>query len=120
MSVTSRGESVTRWKITPRVWLLLLLLFGAAFLNYVDRQLLSVLKPTIKTEFAIDDRGYASVVNAFTFYYAGAYMVTGWVIDRFGVRVYAGFLALWSLATLGAGLARSLFAFAGCRAALGL
>lgn len=120
MTTSSRGDVPAQWKITRRVWLLLLMLFGAAFLNYVDRQLLSVLKPIIKTEFAIDDRGYATVINVFTFCYASAYMVTGWMIDRFGVRVYAGFLALWSLATLGGGLARTLPLFTGCRAVLGL
>src|SRR3954451_4280084 len=105
MSIPNDDAGAVPWRISRRVWLLLLLLFGAAFLNYLDRQLLSVLKPVIKTEFGIGDRGYATVINVFTFCYAGSYVVTGWVIDRFGVRLYAAFLALWSLATLGGGLA---------------
>src|SRR4051812_24333724 len=120
MSLPSRDDGAVPWEISRRVGVLLLLLFGAAFLNYLDRQLLSVLKPVIKTEFGMDDRGYAAVINVFTFCYAGSYIVTGWVIDRFGVRLYACFLALWSLATLGGGLAGSLGVFTGCRAILGL
>lgn len=107
--------------MTRRVWWLLALLFGAAFLNYLDRQILSVLKPVIKAEFGIDDRGYAVIINVFTFCYAAAYIGTGWAVDRFGVRAaYAAFFGIWSLATLAGGMARSLLFFTGCRAVLGL
>src|SRR5207249_733244 len=53
-----------------RRWLILALIFGAIVLNYVDRQILSILKPTLKTEFGFDDRGYALLVNVFTVGYA--------------------------------------------------
>ncbi len=109
------------WTMTRQVWWLLALLFGAAFLNFLDRQLLSVLKPTIKSEFGIDDQGYALIVNVFTFTYAAAYMGTGWVVERLGARLaYALFLGGWSLATLVGGLSRSLAVFTGCRGVLGL
>lgn len=114
-------ETTDGWKITRRVWWVLALLFGAAFLNFLDRQVLSVLKPTIKAEFGIDDSGYAFIVNVFTFTYASAYIGTGWVVERLGVRLaYALFLGFWSLSTLGGGLSRTLSVFTGCRALLGL
>ena len=53
-----------------RRWLILALIFGAIVLNYIDRQILSILKPTLKAEFGFDDRGYALLVNAFTVGYA--------------------------------------------------
>jgi ACS family hexuronate transporter-like MFS transporter len=102
-------------------WTVVALLFASSFLNYLDRQTLSILKPTIKTEFGLDDAGYALLVNAFTFTYAGAYILSGWVVDRLGARVSLTiFIVGWSLATVGCGLVSSLFAFGALRALLGL
>jgi len=106
---------------TRRRWLILALLFGAIVLNYVDRQILSILKPTLKTEFGFDDRGYALLVNAFTVCYACMYPLAGWLVDRFGARVVmlAGILT-WSAACIGAGVTRALTPFAVFRGLLGL
>lgn len=104
-----------------RLWLIVVLLFTSSFLNYLDRQTLSVLKPTIKAEFGLDDAGYALLVNAFTFCYAAAYIGSGWVVDRLGARLALTlFMIGWSLATIGCGLARSFFMFAAFRALLGI
>ena len=104
-----------------RFFLIVGLLFAASFLNYLDRQTLSVLKPTIKAEFGLDDSGYAILVNAFTFTYAAAYIGAGWAVERLGLRFALTFaIAGWSLATIGCGLARSFFVLAGFRAALGV
>ncbi|MFT3784199.1 MAG: MFS transporter [Nibricoccus sp.] len=104
-----------------RLWLIVALLFTATFLNYLDRQTLSILKPTIKTEFNLDDSGYAALVNVFTFCYAAAYVGSGWVVDRLGARLALTlFMIGWSLATIGCGLTRSFFAFAAFRALLGI
>ena len=46
-------------------WWIVALIFGAAVLNYVDRQTLSALAPTIQKDLAMDDRAYANVVNIF-------------------------------------------------------
>lgn len=104
-----------------RRWLILAIIFGAIVLNYVDRQILSILKPTLKAEFGFDDRGYALLVNAFTVCYALMYPVTGWLVDRFGARLmmFWGVL-MWSAACMGAGLTRSFGAFAFFRGWLGL
>ncbi len=108
-------------KTSLRYWGIILLLFGASMINYVDRQTLSVLKPMVKTNLGINDEKYALLVNIFTFCYAGAYIATGWIVDRVGPRVaLLWFITLWSLATVGCGLADTFIAFAIFRALLGL
>ena len=104
-----------------RRWFILALIFGAIVLNYIDRQILSILKPTLKAEFGFDDRGYALLVNAFTIGYAAMYPVTGWLVDRFGARIVMllGIIG-WSTACLGAGLTRTLGQFTFFRGMLGL
>jgi MFS transporter, ACS family, hexuronate transporter len=62
-----------------RRWWILALIFVAIVLNDVDRQILSILKPTLKTHFGFDDRGYALLVNVFTVGYATMYPVTEWL-----------------------------------------
>lgn len=104
-----------------RRWWILALIFGAIVLNYIDRQILSILKPTLKAEFGFDDRGYALLVNVFTIAYALMYPVSGWLVDRFGARVVmlAG-MVTWSLASIGAGFTRTLGQFAFFRGVLGV
>src|SRR4051812_2628502 len=104
-----------------RRWLILALIFGAIVLNYIDRQILSILKPTLKTEFGFDDRGYALLVNVFTIGYATMYPAAGWLVDRCGARfvMLAGIVS-WSLACIGAGVTRTLGPFTFCRGLLGL
>lgn len=102
-------------------WWILALIFGAIVLNYVDRQILSILKPDLKQHFGFDDRGYALLVNVFTVAYAAMYPVTGWLVDRFGARsvMLLGIVG-WSTACLGAGITRTFGQFAFCRGLLGL
>ena len=104
-----------------RRWLILAVIFCAIVLNYIDRQILSVLKPVLKGEFGFDDRGYALLVNVFTVGYALMYPVSGWLVDRFGAKrvMFAGVLT-WSAACVGAGLTRSFAAFSFFRGMLGL
>ena len=104
-----------------RRWFILAIIFAAIVLNYVDRQILSILKPTLKEEFGFDDRGYALLVNVFTVGYALMYPVAGWLVDRFGARmVMLSGIVTWSLACLGAGLTRGFASFAVFRGMLGL
>jgi MFS transporter, ACS family, hexuronate transporter len=104
-----------------RRWVILGLIFSALVLNYVDRQIVSILKPTLKQEFDLDDRGYAWIVNVFTICYAASYPVVGWLVDLFGPRrmMLLGILA-WSTACIGAGMSRSLAALTAFRGMLGL
>ena len=117
------SRCVMLFSLTPhrRRWVILALIFCAIVLNYFDRQIVSILKPTLKVEFQLDDRGYALLVNIFTVCYAGMYPVAGWLVDRFGARhmMLVGILG-WSSACLGAGLTRLFAAFAAFRGLLGL
>jgi len=102
-------------------WVLLALIFGASFLNYFDRQTVSVLKTTLKDVFSMADTDYALLVNIFTGCYAAAYIASGWMVDRIGPKkaltVFAG---LWSLVTIGCGLARNFWELALMRGLLGI
>lgn len=109
-------------QLSPRYrWVVLALLLVAGYLNQFDRQTVSVLKATLKLDFGIDDTGYAVLVNAFTACYAIAYIGSGWVVDRIGPkRALAWFIFVWSLATVGCGLAQSFWVMVMLRALLGL
>ena len=104
-----------------RRWLILAVIFCAVVLNYVDRQILSILKPTLKGEFGFDDTGYALLVNMFTVAYALMYPISGWLVDRFGARIVmlCGIVS-WSAACVGAGITKSFGAFGLFRGLLGL
>jgi MFS transporter, ACS family, hexuronate transporter len=104
-----------------RRWLILCVVFIAIVLNYVDRQIVSVLKPTLKAEFGLDDRGYATLVNVFVFCYACAYAPAGWLVDRFGAgRVMLGGMLGWSAACLGAAFSQTFGQLAFFRGTLGI
>src|SRR5690606_26708845 len=93
-----------RWR-----WVILVMLFISTFLNYFDRQTLSVLKPIIKTEFGLDDRGYSHIVMAFLITYMFAYTLGGRFVDRVGSRIsMTAFVGVWSLANLFTGLSQTL------------
>ena len=104
-----------------RRWVILVLIFGALVLNYFDRQIVSILKPTLKAEFSLDDVGYSRLVNIFAICYAAMYPVAGWLVDRFGARgiMLTGIIG-WSIACLGAGLTKTFGQLAFFRGMLGL
>ena len=82
-------------------WLILGLLFIATVINYIDRQTLSILAPTLRRELHLSEADYANVVTAFLVSYMVMYSVAGRLLDRFGVRFgLAACIAWWSLATM--------------------
>ncbi len=88
----------------PRRRLLIALLFVAIALNYVDRQVLALLKPTLQARFGWDDQDYAMLGTAFQVTAAVAYAAIGWFVDRVGVRRALGWgVGVWS----GAGIAHA-------------
>ncbi|MDF2191146.1 MFS transporter [Paraflavitalea sp. CAU 1676] len=104
-----------------RRWFIIAIIFIAIVFNYVDRQVVSILKPILKTEFKLDDTGYAMIVNIFTFCYAVMYPVTGWLVDRIGARLVMFYgIITWSLACIGGGLSRSITQFGLFRGILGM
>lgn len=104
-----------------RRWLIVAVVFLAIVFNYVDRQIVSILKPTLKEVFSLDDSGYAFIVNIFTICYATMYPVTGWLVDRFGAGkvMFYGIIA-WSVACIGGGISRTVGQFAFFRGMLGM
>jgi ACS family hexuronate transporter-like MFS transporter len=121
-SAPERDSTLTGW-LSPerRRWVILAIIFCAMVLNYVDRQIISILKPTLKEVFAMDDRGYALLVNAFMLCYATTYAVAGWLVDRFGAgrMMLLGVIA-WSCACLGAAFTKTFGQLALMRGALGV
>ena len=69
-----------------RKWVIVATMFIAIICNYLDRQLLSILKPEILEHFGIGDMQYAWIVNVFLICYALMYPVSGILVDRFGPK----------------------------------
>jgi MFS transporter, ACS family, hexuronate transporter len=102
-------------------WWIVALLFGAAVLNYVDRQTLSALAPTIQADLQMDDREYANVVNIFLVAYTIAYLISGRIADKMGTRAsMVLFVAWWSVANMLTAAARGVTSLGAYRFLLGL
>jgi MFS transporter, ACS family, hexuronate transporter len=82
-------------------WVVCALLFFAATINYIDRQVIGILKPTLQQEFGWSEVDYADIVFAFQLAYAVGLLLAGPVMDRIGAR--RGFviaITLWSVAAM--------------------
>jgi MFS transporter, ACS family, hexuronate transporter len=102
-------------------WVICALLFFATTINYVDRQIIGILKPTLEAEFGWSERDYANIVFWFQVAYAAGLLLTGRVLDRIGVRRgYVMAIVLWSLAAMAHALGRGVASFSLARVALGL
>lgn len=102
-------------------WWIVVLLFGAAVLNYVDRQTLSALAPTIQRDLSMDDQSYANVVNIFLVAYTIAYLISGRIADRMGTRAsMVLFVVWWSVASIFTAAARGVTSLGAYRFLLGL
>ncbi|MEE2692554.1 MAG: MFS transporter [Pseudomonadota bacterium] len=84
---------------TGRVrWIVCALLFAAVTLSYVDRQVLSVLKPHLQEQYAWTETGYADIAFWFQAIYGVSYVIFGRIIDRFGARIgYAAAVGIWAV-----------------------
>lgn len=101
-------------------WAIVAMVFFAIMLNYVDRQILALLKPTLEAEFKWSDQDYANMVSAFQFSAAVAFLGTGWFIDRVGLRIgFALGVAVWSIAGMAHAFATGVMGFVVARVVLG-
>src|SRR5580704_11590611 len=101
-------------------WVICALLFFGVTKNYMDRQVLGVLKGTLQHDLGWNDIDYGNLVFAFQAAYAMGMIFVGRLIDRLGTRIgYAVAMVFWSLASMGHALANSLFGFMIARCALG-
>ena len=102
-------------------WIIVTLLFIATTINYIDRQIIGLLKPILEVEFSWTESDFAHIVMAFTTAYAIGLLATGRFIDKIGTRAgYIFIISLWSVAGMLHALARSAFQFGLARIGLGL
>ncbi|MEO8679126.1 MAG: MFS transporter [Vicinamibacterales bacterium] len=75
--------------------ILVALLLGETTINYIDRQVVSVLAPVLRAEFSMSNAQYAMILNAFLGTYAIAYAFAGWALDRLGISRGLTLAAMW-------------------------
>ncbi len=102
-------------------WVICALLFAATTINYIDRQVLGILAPTLQQDVGWGEADYGNIVSWFTLAYGIGFLFAGRTIDALGTRVgLAAALVAWSLAAMGHALARTVGGFSVARFALGL
>src|ERR1044071_10417368 len=74
-------------KIKNYRWLIVVLLFFATTINYLDRQVIGLLKPILEKEFNWTETDFAHIVMAFTAAYAIGLLSFGWLIDKIGTKL---------------------------------
>ncbi len=124
-SVTARQERPPGVAVRPRRlgyrWTVCALLFVVTTVNYVDRQVLGILAPTLQRELRWSETNYGDVVAWFSAVYAIGFLGAGWWLDRVGVRRgFAVAVVTWSVAAIAHAFARTTAGFAAARALLGL
>jgi len=121
----THAPSSGAWRATAlssrRRWVLVILLFVAALINYLDRATISVALPRISGELLLGPTAKGVLLSAFFWSYALMQVPIGWLADRVSLRwLYAGSFALWSLACGFTGLAGSLAVLILLRIVLGI
>lgn len=102
-------------------WTVVILLFFATTINYLDRQVIGLLKPTLEQSFGWSETDYGNIVMAFSAAYAIGLLGFGRIIDTIGTKKgYIISIIAWSVAAIGHALARSTGGFMAARAALGM
>ena len=82
-------------------WVICLLLFLAAVINYIDRQVIGLLKPTLQQQYGWTETDYADIVFSFQLAYAIGLLLAGRFIDRVGTRIgFAIAVLVWSIAAM--------------------
>jgi ACS family hexuronate transporter-like MFS transporter len=102
-------------------WLVVSLLFFATTINYLDRQLIGLLKPTLEREFQWTETDFAHIIMAFTAAYAIGLLIFGRLIDVIGTKAgYSLSIIIWSIAGMLHAVAKSVTGFSIARVGLGL
>ncbi|RHW17480.1 MFS transporter [Sphingomonas gilva] len=108
-------------RMTRNRWTVCALLFFATTINYIDRQVIGILKPVLETEFGWSELDYADIVFWFQAAYAIGLFAVGRFVDRVGVKWgYAIAVIVWSIAGMAHAGARTVAGFAMARFALGI
>jgi ACS family hexuronate transporter-like MFS transporter len=124
MSLETAGGTLGRdaqAAIGRQRWIVCALLFFATTINYMDRQVIGLLKPVLQSQLGWSEVGYGNIVLAFQLAYAIGLLTMGRLMDWLGTR--RGFslaVAVWSAAAMAHAAARTAVQFAAARFALGL
>jgi MFS transporter, ACS family, hexuronate transporter len=101
MTQLQEAKTSTTAKIGEYRWTICALLFFATTVNYLDRQVLSLLQPLLADKFGWSNTDYANIAAVFQFTYAISMLFAGRIIDKLGTKWgYAWALILWSLAAV--------------------
>ena len=110
----SQGIGGVRWTICA-------MLFAATSINYMDRQVIAILKPTLEHSIGMTEVSYGYIVDAFQIAYAIGLLAGGRLIDKLGTRIgYMLVMVTWSLSAMGHALANTVLEFGFARFSLGL
>ena len=102
-------------------WTICAMLFAATSINYMDRQVIAILKPTLEHSIGMTEVSYAYIVDAFQIAYGIGLLAAGRLIDKLGTRIgYMLVMAVWSLSAMGHALANTVLEFGFARFFLGL
>ncbi|MGF7172057.1 ACS family hexuronate transporter-like MFS transporter [Sphingobium xanthum] len=111
-----KGGRIGRYR-----WVIVALLFAATAVNYVDRQMIGVLKPTLEAEFGWSESDFAGIVFWFQLAYAIGYVGFGRIVDTIGARLgYTIAIVIWTISHMAHGLASGVVSFALARFGLGI
>jgi ACS family hexuronate transporter-like MFS transporter len=101
-------------------WVVVALLFFATTINYLDRQVIGLLKDYLATDFHWTETDYSRIVMAFSAAYALGLLAFGGFIDRIGTKMgYTVSIVVWSIAAMGHAIVKSTFGFGVARVVLG-
>ncbi|MCD8070623.1 MAG: MFS transporter [Akkermansiaceae bacterium] len=102
-------------------WTILFMLFAATTINYLDRQIIAILKPVLDQELGWTDVEYGVIMSVFQASYAVGLTIFGWIVDRYGSRVgYVISIVWWSLGAISHIFAMGVKSMGACRVLLGL
>ncbi len=93
-------------------WTICAMLFVATSINYMDRQVIAILKPTLERSIRMTEVSYGYIVDAFQIAYAIGLLAFGRLIDKLGTRIsYMLVMAVWSLSAMGHAMASTVLEF---------
>jgi ACS family hexuronate transporter-like MFS transporter len=123
--VTAAADTASPPATAPKAghyrWVIVALLFAATAINYIDRQMIGVLKPTLAADLDWSETDFANVIFFFQLAYAIGYVGFGRVVDVIGERLgYAVAITIWTIAHMAHGGVYTVTQFALARFGLGI
>lgn len=102
-------------------WIIVAILFAGTVINYLDRQIIGLLKPILEVEFSWTETDFARIMAAFSFAYAIGLLLSGRFIDKVGTKLgYTVAVVMWSIAGMLHALMKSVMGFGIARVLLGI